>query len=76
MSYLIRKAKPTRLIQPGEWQQLHATGPTFICCPACGAMAMLTDTHAIAMDGVIAKPVQCVTCGFHSVFKLENWDES
>ena len=51
-----------------------ATGRAALCCPRCGEVSELPETHAVMQGGGIAPIWQCVECGYREFVVLESWD--
>lgn len=64
-------------LRRGQWRSGLANGKhtTLICCPCCGYVGALRETHEIAADGTVSPAYwhDVTSCGYYEFIRLEDW---
>lgn len=74
---LNRLLGPVQALVAGQWTDRTASGREAWCCPACGSIADLPETHRVLRGGVVAPVVACANkaCPFLDFLTLESHGE-
>lgn len=74
---LQRLLGPVRALDRGQYTTETATGRPAVCCPSCGDITELDETHRVLPGGLVSPIWMCSlpSCGFADFLVLEAADE-
>lgn len=73
---LQRLLAPVTALTPGQYTTETVHGGPAVCCPGCGEISDLPETHRILTGGVVSPIWSCPSqrCPFVEFLTLDSWD--